>query len=292
MPLVSGRDLLEVANYHSFAIPAFSVHTFDILDTVLRVAEEEESPVFVHLPGHLLNQRIVEPVAGLVGGIRNNYRIPFAIALEGAGSIDQVLLALRCGLTLVILDLSGRTFKESVEFTRKVVSLCTPLGVSVEAGLLGVRGGPGSVYERFYEFALRTGVDCLTLPLDRIREDPGFVKEVKGLTNMPLSVGDLPSLDYQYLVEIRKYGGEVEEMEGFSDTDLSTLFSLGINKISTDTDLRLAFTAALRRTVAERRSLLDPTSLIRPILEELKEVIRRRIRSCGSSGKATLWPVW
>ena len=43
--LVSGKEILEVANKHGFAVPAFNAGSGQLLEAVIQACEETESPV-------------------------------------------------------------------------------------------------------------------------------------------------------------------------------------------------------------------------------------------------------
>ncbi|MFQ5956669.1 MAG: class II fructose-bisphosphate aldolase, partial [Candidatus Brocadiales bacterium] len=60
----------------------------------------------------------------------------------------------------------------------------------------------------------------------------------------------------------------------------------GINKINIDTDLRLAFTASVRKVLADTPQEFDPRKILGPARELMKETMRRKMQSFGSSGQA------
>ena len=94
---------------------------------------------------------------------------------------------------------------------------------------------------------------------------------------------------YEYVNEINTYGGDIKGAKGVPDDDVRKAVELGINKVNTDTDLRLAFIATLRRLMSEERKNVDPRKFLKPAMEEVKEMVKRRIRLYGSSGRASLF---
>ena len=93
----------------------------------------------------------------------------------------------------------------------------------------------------------------------------------------------------EYVNEINKFGGVLEGAVGIPEEAIKEAIELGINKINTDTDLRLAFMSTLRKLMIEERNNIDPRKLLGPAMKEVKEVVKRRIRLSGSSGKAELF---
>ncbi len=299
MPLVSGKVILEKAHEHNFAVGAFNFSNMEFLKAILEVAQEEGAPVFVQTSESALRYGGINFLAGMVHAVKDDFRVPFALHLDHGKSVETVLQAIRFGYTSVMIDMSDRSFEENVEITRKVVSLCAPLHIAVEAelGVLGSEELTDPVQAK--EFALKTGIDALApaigtahgafkfkgeakIDLDRLRE-------IKLSTNMPLVLHGASAVYYEYVMEINRYGGKVEGAKGVPDEVLKLAIELGINKVNTDTDLRLAFLASFRRIIQEERSQLDPRKLIKPAMEEVKEVIRRKIRLYGSSEKASLF---
>ena len=93
----------------------------------------------------------------------------------------------------------------------------------------------------------------------------------------------------EYVEEINKYGGDIKGAKGVPDEDIKKAVENGINKINTDTDLRLAFIATLRKLMSEEKKNIDPRKFLKPAMEEVKKVVKRRIRLYRSSGKAELF---
>ena len=302
MPLVSGRLLFEKANEFGFAIGGFNFHNMEFLKAILDVAEEEEAPVFLQTTETTLRYTTIDLLAGMVHSVKDRYRIPFALHLDHGKSVETISSALRHGYTSVMIDLSHRPYEENLEITRRVVSMCTPMGVSVEAELGRVEAG--SEYhltdpQTAKEFALRTGITALAPAIGTahgVHKSEGKpeldferLREIKTLTNMPLVLHGSSSVYYEYVTQINTYGGEIKKAVGISEDDIRRSIDIGVNKINTDTDLRLAFISAIRRILWEDKTLTDPRKVLKPAIEEVKEIVRRRIRLYRSYGTARLF---
>ena len=115
------------------------------------------------------------------------------------------------------------------------------------------------------------------------------LKKVKELTGIALVLHGASSVYPEYVEEINEYGGELEGAVGLPEETIKEAVKLGVNKINTDTDLRLAFMATFRKVMLEERKSIDPRKYLKPAMEEVKKVVKRRIRLSGSSGKAELF---
>ncbi len=308
MSLVSGKLLLEKANEMGFAVGAFNFNNMEFLKAILDGAQEEEAPVIVQTTESAIRYAGIDYLAGMVHAVKDSYRIPFALHLDHGRKVSTVLEAIRHGYTSVMIDLSDRPYEENLNTTRRVVSICAPLNIAVEAELgrlVGIEDNVESDEELLVdpqqakEFALRTGIDSLAPAIGtahgafkfrgEAKLDYDRLRKVKELTNMPLVLHGASGVYYEYVAEINRYGGEVAGAKGVPDEELRRAIELGVNKVNTDTDLRLAFLATLRRLISEERRNIDPRKFLKPAMEEVKEVVKRRIRLYGSSGMASLF---
>ncbi len=299
MPLVSGKLLFEKANEFGFAIGAFNFNNMEFLKAILEAAQEEEAPVFVQTTESAIRYAGIDYLVGMVREVKDSVKIPFALHLDHGKSIETVLLAIRKGYTSVMIDASDRPFEENVKITREVVSLCAPLGISVEAELGKIEEKSLVDPQEAKEFVELTGIDALAPAVGTSHGafkfkgkpfvDHERIRKVKELTGTALVLHGASGVYREYVEEINKYGGSVEGATGVPDEDVKKAVESGINKINTDTDLRLAFLATLRRLLQEEKKTTDPRKLLRPAMEEVKRMVKRRIRLYGSSGRAELF---
>ncbi len=308
MPLISGKVLFEVANEFNFAICGFNFNNLEFLKAILEGALEEEAPVFIQTSENAIKYAGIEFLAGLVHTVKDKYPIPFALHLDHGRSIESILLAIKHGYTSVMIDYSDKPFEENLEVTKEVVSLCAPLGISVEAELgrllslekeLALRESFLVNPEEAKEFVDKTGIDALAPAIGtshgafKFKEEPRLdyerLRKVKELTGVALVLHGASSVYSEYVEEVNKFGGNLVGAKGIPEEAIRAAVEIGINKINTDTDLRLAFMSTLRRLMVEERNSIDPRKFLKPAMEEVKKVVKRRIRISGSSGKAELF---
>ena len=136
--LMNGRDLLAVANEHSFAVPAFNISDYAMLNGILAISEERQAPLIVaihpdevsHL-GHDVMPAIVQAA--------HRASVPVAIHWDHGGTYEQMLTAIQIGFTSVMIDGSMLPYEENVAITRRTVEAAHAVGLSVE-GELGTIG--------------------------------------------------------------------------------------------------------------------------------------------------------
>ena len=83
-----------------------------------------------------------------------------------------------------------------------------------------------------------------------------------------------------------KYGAKLQDAHGVSEAHLKKAIKLGINKVNIDSDLRIAFDAAIRQELKQHPEEFDPRKILSPTKSLITDVCRRRMRILGSSGKA------
>jgi len=308
MPLVSGKVLFEKANEYNFAIGAFNFNNMEFLKAILDAAEEEQAPVFVQTTESAIKYAGIEYLSGMVHAIKDNYSIPFALHLDHGKHVETILLAIRYGYTSVMIDYSDKAYEENLKVTKEVVSLCAPLGISVEAELGKLVGVEDEVIsleevlvdpEQAKEFVDKTGIDALAPAIGtahgafkfkgKPKLDLERLKKVKELIGVALVLHGASGVYEEYVKKINEFGGEIKGAKGVPDEELKKAIKLGINKVNTDTDLRLAFISKLRELINLEKGQIDPRKLLKPAMEEVKKLVKKRIRLYGSQGKAELF---
>ena len=189
---------------------------------------------------------------------------------------------MRNGYTSLMIDGSHGTFEENVELTRRVVEMAGPNDIPVEAELGKVGGkeddltAEDDIYtdpDQAREFVERTGVDSLAVAIGTAH---GFYKET-------------PKLDQARLWEIR---GRVSVplvlhgASGLSDREVRECIQKGICKVNFATELRVAYTDAVKELLREKPDTYDPKRLGEVGMERVRQVVESKIRVCGCAHKA------
>jgi fructose-bisphosphate aldolase class II len=206
-----------------------------------------------------------------------------------------------------MIDASHLPLEENIKETRRVVEMAHAAGISVEAELGRLRGVEDLVSvedrEAFFtdpgeavRFAAETGVDSLAPAIGTSHGAFKFkgeaaldlerLKEIKERVDIPLVLHGASTVPQQLLDLVIRYGGELQEAKGVPPDQLQKAIALGINKINTDTDLRLALTAAVRRVLAEDPQVFDPRQILGPARDLITEIVREKVQFFGSAGKA------
>jgi fructose-bisphosphate aldolase class II len=285
--LMNMKDLLAVAHKHNFAVPAFNVSSNMILTGVIEASVEKKSPLIIAI--HPDELSFVRPsFVKAVIEEATKAPIPVCIHLDHGASIDQVMLAIQCGFTSVMIDYSKYSLEENIAICKKVVELAHAVNVSVE-GELGTIGTTDQYAEAGSEkiiytnpadavtFVRESGVDTLAIaigtshgiyPKDRKPElKLDLLKEIKSKVNIPLVL----------------HGGSANP-----DTEIAQAVKLGINKINISSDIKDAFYQKCREVLKDP-VIREPNAIYPPCIKAMKEVCYHKIDLFDAAGKADLY---
>ncbi len=284
MPLVTVKELLEGAERGKYAIGAFNCNNMEIIQAIVQAAEEENSPVIVQASQGAIKYAGLEYITMLTKLAAEQTKVPVALHLDHGTSFEQIVRCIRHGFTSVMIDGSSYPLAENIALTNKVIEVARAIGVSVEAelGKIGGTEDDITVTEREATF---------TDPL----EAKQFV-EATGVDAIAVAIGTAhgiykgePKLDFERLKKISSLIDIPIVLHGSSgvpDEAIKRAIDLGVRKVNIDTNLREAFVNKARQVMEEKPKEIDPRKILGPAKDEMKEVIKEKIRLFGSSGKA------
>lgn len=274
-------EILKPTRTYKFAVPAFNTSTSMILKAAIETSEELNAPVIIEI--HPVELRMTrDSFTAAVLEEAHRAKVPVCIHLDHGSSFEEIMHAIACGFTSVMIDCSAMPFEENVAQTRKVVEAAHAAGVSVEAEL----GRVGSMNDsqihytdpdeakRFFE---ETGVDALAVSIGTRH---GLYP--KGLT---------PKLRLDLLDEIRNKVSVPLVLHGGSDNpddEIEQACLMGISKLNISSDIKRAFYDKCREVLSNPK-VYDPTEIYPPCIDAMKAVMRKKMELFHTAGKASLY---
>ncbi len=128
MTLATGY-ILQDALQNRYAIPAFSVHSNDMIDAVLDEAELAQHPVLLQIGQRAIRNGQMKSLTDYIRYRAGVLTIPVVIHLDHSHLYSQVVQALRTGLTSCMIDASALKFDDNIAVTKSVVELCHSVGI-------------------------------------------------------------------------------------------------------------------------------------------------------------------
>ncbi|NRG39942.1 ketose-bisphosphate aldolase [Rathayibacter sp. VKM Ac-2804] len=285
--LVSGKDLLDVANANGFAVPAFNVSDYAMMNGLFEISEEKDSPLLIAIHPDELSHTGVDILHAIIARAHRS-SVPVTIHLDHGGTYEQVLLAIKSGFTSVMIDGSMLPYDENVAITKRVVDAAHAVGVSVEGelGTIGKTdneaedGAANIIYtepEEAVDFVASTGVDSLAIAI--------------GTSHGLYPASMKPALKLDLLAEIKKRVAVPLVLHGGSnnpDAEIAESVKRGVNKINISSDIKASYHNKMREVLADP-SVREPNTIQPPSIAAMKQTAAEKIDLFGSAGKAELY---
>lgn len=324
--LVNTVEMFKQAVNGGYAVPAYNFNNMEQLQAIILACVETNSPVILQVSSgarKYANQTLLRYMAeGAVEYAKElGGNIPIALHLDHGDTFELCKSCIDMGFSSVMIDGSQHSYEENIKLTKKVVDFAHSQDeyVTVE-GELGVLAGieddvvaEKSTYtrpEEVEDFVGKTGVDSLAIsigtshgankfkPEQCTRSEDGILippplkfEILKGveqrLPGFPIVLHGSSSVPADLVQMINDNGGALKDSVGIPEEQLRRAAKSAVCKINIDSDGRLAMTAAIRKTMAEKPELFDPRKYLGPAREALKELYKHKISNVlGSEGKA------
>ncbi|MCR4461559.1 tagatose bisphosphate family class II aldolase [Salmonella enterica] len=283
MFIISGRTMLKKAQQEGYAVPAFNIHNLETLQVVVETAAELPSPLIVAGTPGTFSYAGVGNIVAIAAELAKSWNHPLAVHLDHHEKLADIKMKVAAGVRSVMIDGSHFPFADNIALVKSVVDYCHRYDVSVEAelGRLGgqeddlIVDGKDALYthpEQAREFVEKTGIDSLAIAIGTAH----------GLYTAE------PKLDFERLTEIRQRVDVPLVLHGASGLptrDITRAISLGICKVNVATELKIAFSGALKNYLTQHAEASDPRHYMIPAKAAMKEVVRKVIADCGCEGK-------
>ena len=311
MPLVNTKEMFKKAYEGGYAIGAFNVNNMEMVQAIIEAAEECKSPVILQVSAGA--RKYANPVylCHLVKAAVETSTIPVAMHLDHGADFEICKASIDDGFTSVMIDASSKPWDENIEITKKVVEYAHARGVVVEAELGKLAGIEDDVNvdaadaqftspDEVEEFTQKTGIASLAIAIGtspgaykfKPGQDPklrlDILEEIgKRLPNFPIVLHGASSVPQDKVAIVNQYGGHMPDAIGIPESELRKAAQMAVCKINIDSDLRVAFTAAIRKHFAESPSHFDPRQYLGDARAMMKEMVKHKIINVlGSANKA------
>ena len=311
MPLVTTTKMFKDAYEGGYAVGAFNVNNMEMIQAIVEAANECKSPVILQVSAGA--RKYANPVylKHLVAAAAETTDIPIAMHLDHGADFEICKASIDGGFTSVMIDASSKPWEENIAITKKVVEYAHAHGVVVEAELGKLAGVEDDVNvaasdaqftspDEVEEFTSKTGIDSLAIAIGTSHgaykfkpgQDPklriDILEEIgKRLPGFPIVLHGASSVPQDQVAIINQYGGSMPNAIGIPESELRKAAKLAVCKINIDSDLRVAFTAAIRKHYVEHPDHFDPRQYLGDARANMKEIVKNKIINVlGSQNKA------
>ena len=259
------------------AILQFNINNLEWTKYILEVCEEEQSPVFLGVStGAAKYMGGYKTVVGIVKGLIKdlNITIPVLIHLDHAHTVEDCKKAYDAGFNSIMIDASLKDIEENIKMTNEVTAYAKNALIEAELGIIS--GTEDTVIEEYKYTTIEEALKfCSSTSIDMLAPSLGTVH---GLYKTK------PNINFQLMNEIYQktsiplvlHGGT-----GLSNEILKQSIKNGVRKININTELQVAWSEEVRRYILneENDSIYDPRKIISAGENEMKKVIREKIRT-------------
>lgn len=304
--LANPLKFLKAARAGGWAVGGFNVYNLESARAVIAAAANRRAPVMVQTSEGAINHAGLENIASIVRRLAEASPAPVTLHLDHGKSIEVAKAAVEAGYTSVMIDTSRLPLEENIAATRQIVDYAHARGVQVEAEIGQLAGiedlGEDEAAATFtapedaVRFAGETGVDSLTITIGtshgafKFRGEPRLdfdrLAAIAGLIDIPIVLHGASSVPAEDVSFAERYGALLPHAKGIPEPLIKRAISLGVAKINTDSDLRLAALGRLRQVLAERPDIFNMYELMAEVEDAIRLSVEARIRLFGSEGKA------
>jgi fructose-bisphosphate aldolase class II len=278
------RQHIQEAQIKGVAIGHFNISNLEGLHAVYNAAKFLNVPVIIGLSEGEEEFVGRDEAVALIKEIREKNNFPIFLNADHHYSFETVKKAIDSGFDAAIFDGAQLSFEENVKITKQCVDYArevtknTGRDVLLEAEL-GYIGSGSSVKDTIPE-----GAGILTKPEDAKR----FVDETD-IDMLAPSVGSIhgliksgkPHINGELVAEIKKTVGIPLVLHGGSglrDEDFTNAINAGISIIHINTEIRVAYTEAVRTFLEQNPTETTPYKISEPGLRAIQNIVENRLK--------------
>ncbi len=305
MALVTSKEMFAKAIKGDYAIGAFNVNNMEIIQGIVEAAQKENSALILQVSAGARKYAKPAYLTKLVEAAIMDTDIDVCLHLDHGEDFEICKKCVDDGFTSVMFDGSKYPLEENIRLTKEVVEYAHARGVVVEAELGKLAGVEDDIKvdeksatftdpEEAAYFVEQTGVDSLAIAIGtshgayKFKGDPYLdydrLKRIHELIpNTPLVLHGASTVLPEFVDLCNQYGGNIPGAQGVPEEMILEATKYGICKVNIDTDLRLAMTAQVRKTLAENPQEFDPRKYLGPARDAIRDMVQHKIKNVVNS---------
>ena len=271
------NDVLIPALEGRYAVAGLVVLGWEDARAFVEAADETGLPVILQAGPGCRKYMPVAVLGAMFRHLADQARVPVVCHIDHATTLEDCVRGIDHGFTSVMIDGSSLPLDGNIALTARVTEIAQMAGVSVEGevGVVGYADGrPSTVTppDDARRFAAETGVDALAISVGNVHlrtEKSGAIdfaalQAIEAVTQLPLVL----------------HGGSGIA----SDIRRKLARETRVKKFNIGTELRMAFGAALRQSIAAQADEFDRNLLLGPTIPALRKAAAAIIRELSLPG--------
>lgn len=282
--LVSAKQILESALHDHYAIGAFNVFNMETALGVMRAAVATNSPVIIQVSEKAFGYSERELISNIVKDLAaRNPTVPVVLNLDHGHDVEIAKACVEEGYTSIMFDGSTLGYEENVALTTIVAEYAHAHRATAQGELGRLPKNAREAKElkpsdymtdpvQAADYCAKTGVDFLAVAIGNIH---GISAE-----EPRIDLDRLQQIHEKVALPLVLHGGS-----GIPVEDIRQAIGLGIAEINIDTEMRMAFSSALRNSVSINVKEIDPRVLLAPSVNAVQAVVKEKMLLFGSANK-------
>ena len=283
------KEILNQAREGKWALPHFNISDAVTLVGILEAAKELKSPVMIGTSEGERRFIGAKQAVAMIREHREEYKLPIFLNADHHKSVGMAQEAVDAGYDSVHIDLSASNLEENINGTKEIVSYAKSknknISVEGEVGYLVTESS------KVYKEIIEVPPESLTKPeeAERFVRETGVDRFAPAVGNLHGIAANVKKLDIARIAAIREaIGGVAMVLHGGSgtpDDQIKAAIGTGINNIHINTEIRVAYTWALRTFLANNPEETPPYKILAPAIETVRAKTMEKIKLFGSGNR-------
>jgi len=276
--------ILEVQK-NKKALGHFNVSNMEGVWAVSRAAKSLNLPVFIGVSEGERDFIGIKEIRAIVTAVKEDLDHPIFLNADHTYSFDRVKEVVDAGFDSVIIDGAKLSAEDNLKLTQESVQYAKSKNPNILIeGELGYIGQSSKLLNELPEgvnldpkslthpdvakdFVNKTGIDLLAPAVGNIH---GMLK---GGGNPALNIERVKEIGEAAGVPLVLHGGS-----GSSDEDFANAIEAGISIIHINTEIRVAYRDALKKSLQDEPDEISPYKIAKPAMVAMQKVIENRIK--------------
>lgn len=278
-------DILFQAQKNNQAVGHFNISNLEQLRAIMEAAKNFNAPVMIGLSEGERKFVGLKQAVALVKSFKEEYNLLVFLNPDHSHSVESAKEAFDAGFDSVHIDLSKLSFEENIKGTKEVVDYVKSKNseISVE-GELGYLRGESKIQKE----KIIIKPEDLTMPEEAMKfaEKTGIDRFAGAYGNSHGISLNEPALDIERIKAVRKilpknvvmvlHGGS-----GIPDNQIKEAIKAGIANIHINTEIRIAYTDALRKFLIKNPDETTPYKIMRLAVEVVQKKVEEKLKLFG-----------
>ncbi|MBI5787217.1 MAG: class II fructose-bisphosphate aldolase family protein [Candidatus Niyogibacteria bacterium] len=276
------KEYLKDAAASKAAIGHFNISNLVQLKGIVSACLKTNSPVMIGTSEGEADFLGMKTARHLVDAAKEETGLPIFLNADHFHGFERVKEAIDAGYDSILIDCSKKPYEENLEITKRAVEYAK--SVNLEISVEGELGYLVTDSSKIYKEKIEIPPESLTKPEEALK----YVNET-GIDRLAPAVGNLhgiaanePKLDFELIKKLRAVLPEEVALvlhggSGIPDDQMREAVKLGFNNVHVSTELRAAYTDALRKMLAAAPEETTPYKIYAPVVEAVSVKVSEKL---------------